>query len=371
MKVSFVKNRSELTPLIEIINQAKIIAIDTEFDREKTYYPILSLIQIAVKQKDEINYFIIDALEIQDLSEFVKIIFDKKIKKIFHSSIQDLQIFAKSIYQPNQKEISNLASSLIDTQIMANLCGIGFNVGYGFLVENFFDKKIDKSLQRSKWLARPLDQDHLNYAILDVVYLHEIFERLNQILIDKQRANWYQEEVEFFVNAIFSEDKKSIYNKFNLSKMNQQQVFLLKNLINWREQKAKEINIPRQHFIKDCLIENIVINKNDDWQKKLDIKKIAEIREIFDLKKEEDDDEFFRNFCYKLNKQDKEKIENIEKKISEIAIQNQIASQFLMSKEVLKKIFIFNKNQQKSSNSVENFAKYITNWRYHLLIEII
>ena len=134
----YITNNQNLEFVLDLILKAKAVAIDTEFTREKTYYPILSLIQIAVKDEGELKSFIVDGLADIDLAPLFKIIADKKITKILHSSLQDLQIF----YQKSNEAPLGVA----DTQILANFCGFGFNVGYSNLVESFFQKEIDKTV---------------------------------------------------------------------------------------------------------------------------------------------------------------------------------------------------------------------------------
>ena len=90
---NYITSNADLSEVVEMINQEKLVALDTEFMREKTYYPILSLIQIAVRKSGEQKLFIVDALSGLDLKPLIAIIFDKKITKILHASLQDLQIF--------------------------------------------------------------------------------------------------------------------------------------------------------------------------------------------------------------------------------------------------------------------------------------
>ncbi len=148
-RFSYVKSQEVLDRVIVLINGRKIVAIDTEFTRETTYYPILSIIQIALfSEPKSKEYFIIDCLSGLDLTGLLRIISDPEIVKIIHSSRQDLQIFYhQSGFFPR---------GIVDTQVMANLCGIGFNVGYSRLVLDFIGKELDKKQQRSDWQRRPL-----------------------------------------------------------------------------------------------------------------------------------------------------------------------------------------------------------------------
>ena len=148
IKYSYISDNYKLIELIEDIKRSSIIALDTEFSRSETYYPVLSIIQVAVKINNEKKIFIIDCLCDLDLGEFLALIGDEKIIKILHSSLQDLQIFyLKYPIEPK---------AIIDTQILANFCGCGANVGYGNLVEKIFEVVID-SIKRT--LSLPVNGD--------------------------------------------------------------------------------------------------------------------------------------------------------------------------------------------------------------------
>ena len=223
------------------------MALDTEFTRQTTYYPILSIVQIALKNlRGEQELFIIDCLAKLDLSQFWALIADQKIVKILHSSTQDLQIF----YQKSQLKPRNI----FDTQIMANFCGFGFSVGYSSLVEIFFKKNLDKKEQRSDWQLRPLSLQQIEYALLDVIFLQEIYQKFVEILAQKNRQDWHLQETQNFIEKILDSSDASLAKNFSFRNKSPKQISQIQNLLLCRERWARKINVPRQHLMKDEVI---------------------------------------------------------------------------------------------------------------------
>lgn len=274
-KSSYITSQEELKHLTDLIRKKGLVAIDTEFTRRTTYYPILSIIQIALKTDDEnVELFIIDCLLDLNLDGIFAIIADKKIVKIFHSAAQDLQIFY------HQSRL--LPQNIIDTQVMANLCGFDFNIGYSRLVEQLFQEKLSKKYQNSNWQARPLDKKQLEYALLDVFFLPRIYQELSNFLAAKNRLNWYFEEVEIFIEKTLSSSVDNLKKKFSFRNRSAKEIFQIKSLILWRETWAQKIDVPRQHLLKDELLEKIVVDSDFglDLGKKIDEKMRGEIEEI-------------------------------------------------------------------------------------------
>jgi ribonuclease D len=348
----YITNDQGLGLVLNLIRQAKIVSIDTEFTRETTYYPILSLIQISVKDGDEQKSFIVDCLADIDLMPLYQIIADNNITKILHSSLQDLQIFyQKSNIQPN---------SIADTQIMANFCGLGFNVGYSALVNNFFQTEIDKSQQRSNWQKRPLSEKQTQYALSDVFYLEEIYEKLLKILEEKGRKEWYLEEVKRFSKNATIQLDENLFKNFNFKRKTPKQISQIKKLILWREKWAQKFDVPRQHFIKDSAIERIVIF--NDLDLKFDSLMINEIKEILnqeylmeELNSHQDHEE--RNFF--MTAQQKKIYKEAKIIISKIALKENFKEQFLITSSGLKSLIC---NQKEVD-------RHLCKWRYQLFGE--
>ena len=242
--MSPITNQDKFLEICCLINRHKIVAIDTEFVRENTYLPILCLIQINVDGK----CYVVDVLADIDLRPFFKIINNAKIIKIFHSSRQDMEVFCQNF--PDQI----FPQSIIDTQIMSALCGLGLTISYRNLVKKLFDKDIDKGWQRSDWQARPLHKDQIEYARMDVFYLLDIYFILKDRLKKGKKLLWVKEEIQSLIKKVKDDNLSKNFSLVNRSLFYQENVRLL---VNWRDEVARQNNIPRSFVIKDNLLGKI------------------------------------------------------------------------------------------------------------------
>jgi len=240
-----ITQQNQLTEICDLIHQQKITAIDTEFIRENTYLPILCLIQINVAD----NCYAVDPLSELDLSPFLEIINNPKITKIFHSARQDLEILLLNF--PNQVS----PKLVFDTQVMAALCGLGHTVSYSNLAKDLLDKEVCKDWQRSDWQKRPLHKDQIEYAKTDVLYLPEIYQILQDKLTKAQKTVWAQEEMSLNIKKVLSED--DLCKKFSLTNKPQSYQENINLLVKWRDQAAKEHNVPRSFVVRDEVLEKI------------------------------------------------------------------------------------------------------------------
>lgn len=274
-KHNYINSQQELKLLIAKIKKFKMMAIDTEFVREKTYFPVLSLIQIAIQDEEDIEVFLIDCLTKIDLLEIVKLIYDKKIIKIFHSSMQDLQIFQRIHNDMNAEDKNKLPENVFDTQIMANIVDSNINQSYQSLVEKFCNYSINKEQQRSDWEQRPLSTEQLEYAVEDVLFLIPIYQELLQNVIKLGRQNWLQEDMSDFVATACSDEIDHIFRKICPRDCGYQQKNHMNQFLLWREELVKIINLPRQHFIEDEIITKI-INYNASFGEELEREELQE-----------------------------------------------------------------------------------------------
>ena len=233
------------------LHDMPFITVDTEFLREKTYYPKLCLIQVSGPDK---NAAAIDPLaQGIDLRPFFKLLFNEDILKIFHAGRQDLEIIFNLTGQT--------VKPLFDTQIAAMVCGYGDQIGYEALVNQTVGASIDKSSQFTDWSRRPLSDKQLNYALSDVTHLCDIYHHLEDKLERNKRAAWVTEEEKTLQDpSTFKADPYQSWKKIKVKSPKPQTLMILKELAAWRERHAQKRNLPKAWVIKDDTLSAIAMH---------------------------------------------------------------------------------------------------------------
>ena len=240
----YVKDTKELIEICSKLQKSKILSIDTEFIREKTYWPKLCLIQIYNGSEK----IIIDPLSNDiDLRPFFKILSNKEILKIFHSGRQDIEIF----YNLTKK----IPKNVYDTQIAAMVCGFGESVGYESLVSQILGRKIDKSSRLTNWSNRPLSSKQIDYAISDVTHLYDIYPIIKERIISNKRESWLKEEIKILTSKkTYDSNPNEAWRRLKYKNLNKKAIGVLVELAKWREVKAQDKNLPRGNILRDDAI---------------------------------------------------------------------------------------------------------------------
>lgn len=241
-KYYIITKQKQLKKYLESIKDEKILFIDTEFHREKTYYAALCLIQIATED----TLVAIDPLVNNlDLSAFVQFIDNPEITKVFHAGKQDLEIFYRL---NNNKAITNL----FDTQVAALALGLGDQIGYGNLVKSILNIDLDKSQQIANWLNRPLSNEQLDYAMADVIYLKEIYYKLIKRINKKNRLDLIKNElIKLEDDDSMATDFENVYKGIKLRDKSPLTMTALKNLAKFREIEAQRSDKFRNAILRD------------------------------------------------------------------------------------------------------------------------
>lgn len=246
-----INTNKELLKLIDelLVSSITWIALDTEFERRNTYFPMLSLLQLATENK----VWVIDALSGIDLKPLQKIFENPKILKVWHAGDQD---FDAINYKLNLK-----VQPFIDTQIMATFASMGKALSLERLAMDFFNIQIDKSLQNSKWLNRPLSNEQIAYAASDAEHIAKIYPLLVNKLIDLNRTDWVIDEMQNLFNKYSNPSSGKEWLKFCTPKQNYITYLYAYVLVNWREKIAKNNNIAKPMVMPNHLIEYMVESK--------------------------------------------------------------------------------------------------------------
>ena len=246
-----IQTKPELLELIDVIENSSIswLAFDTEFFRETTYYPVLSLIQIATASQ----VWVIDALMCDDLTPLKSILENPKIKKIFHAGDQDWGIL---------KQYTGAKTwPYFDTQFMAAFAKLGHSSSLETLVLELLNEQVNKSCQKTDWIKRPLTDEQLAYAAKDAEFVASIYPILTNKINDLQRMVWVEEEMQSlfhkYEHASFSKD----WLKLCVTGCKWPIHFYAFELAKWREDWAKKLDLPRRHVLTDIALEQ-VLQKN-------------------------------------------------------------------------------------------------------------
>jgi ribonuclease D len=221
---------------------ASFVAVDTEFMRERTYWPILCLAQVA--GPDEAAA--IDALAPGiDLAPLLALMADEAVVKVFHAARQDIEIFWNLS--------GRVPSPLFDTQIAAMVCGFGDAASYETLVSRLAHASLDKSSRFTDWAQRPLTERQIHYALADVVHLRMVYEKLQQRLGANGRGSWFAEEIADLVDpATYRADPRQAWRRFRLrGRADRRLLGVLREVAAWREAAAQQRDLPRGRIMKD------------------------------------------------------------------------------------------------------------------------
>jgi ribonuclease D len=236
----FIDTQSGLAELCEKLRGQPVLALDTEFLREKTYYAQLCLLQVAA---DGV-LACVDPLAV-DLDPLLDIIYDPQVVKVLHSARQDMEIFFDLR--------GDVPRPLFDTQIAATLMGFGEQVGYANLVQQMLNVTLDKAATRTDWSQRPLDDEQINYAADDVRYLFTVYHQQQEVLGSKGRLDWLQADFdEMSDRSTYAPEPNDLWKRVRgTNKLSSPQLAVLRGLAVWREERAQASNRPRRWILKD------------------------------------------------------------------------------------------------------------------------
>jgi ribonuclease D len=252
-----ITNASDIQLLVQALEKESIIAFDTEFIRETTFYPIVEIIQVATSSES----WLVDAQAFKKkypigpkgaydpgLQPLLNVFQNQKILKIAHASQGDQECLYTSF--------GVTATPILDTSIAASLCGMGDSVGLGKLLLNVLDKNIPKGHARTDWSVRPLPSQLLNYAHSDVIYLVELGQKLMSDLDKLKRKEWALEvSAKASDYKLYDSDPDEITARLAKSgKLDQSGFSVLNGLIRWREERVRQVNLPRRWVADDNVL---------------------------------------------------------------------------------------------------------------------
>jgi ribonuclease D len=221
--------------------QAEFIAIDTEFMRDKTYWPQLCLVQIAGPQEAAAIDSLAPGIDLAPLHELMA---DTRVTKVFHAARQDVEIFFHLT--------AKIPAPLVDTQVAAMVCGFGDSVSYENLAAKLAGARIDKSSRFTDWAQRPLTDRQLQYALSDVTHLRPAYEHLARRLAKTGRGEWVAEEMAVLTSpSTYRLEPSESWRRIKFRNDKPRALAILREIAAWREEEAQKRDLPRGRILKD------------------------------------------------------------------------------------------------------------------------
>jgi ribonuclease D len=232
----------DLAAFRERLRGAEYVTVDTEFMREKTFYPQLCLIQIAGPDEAAAVDPLAPGI---DLSPVWDLIADEGVLKVFHAARQDLEIFLNLA--------GRLPRPLFDTQVAAMVCGFGESVSYEQLASKLAGARIDKTSRFTDWSARPLTERQVVYALSDVTHLRPVYDKLSRRLRKNGRTEWLAEEMAILTDpATYRSEPDEAWRRFRVRPTDKPRFLaVLKEIAAWREREAQRKDMPRSRVLRD------------------------------------------------------------------------------------------------------------------------
>lgn len=228
-----IQQDAQLKQLCEQARHYSVVALDTEFERVRSYYAKLGLIQLYFGA----DVALIDPLTITDWQPFIALLADVNVLKILHASGEDIEIFHQQFQQ--------IPTPMLDTQIMANFLGFPQSAGFALLAQHYLQVELDKKASRTDWLKRPLSERQLNYAAADVYYLLPIYQKMAAAMANSEWKTAIQQECELFAQKRCRQisPEKAYLDIGNAWRLNRKALNNLKFLAKWRFQEGIKRNI--------------------------------------------------------------------------------------------------------------------------------
>ncbi len=238
---TLITSTQDLDALCQRLHREEFVTVDTEFMRERTYWPELCVVQLA--GEEEVAVVDAEAAGI-DLAPLGALFADLAVTKVFHAARQDIEIFVL--------RFGVVPRPLFDTQVAAMVAGFGDQVGYDALVAALTGGHIDKAHRFSDWSARPLSAAQVAYAAADVTFLRGVYRKLRARLESEGRLAWVEEEMAALADpATYRADAETMWERLRPRTSSRRLLGILRAIAAWREREAQRSNIPRQRMLRD------------------------------------------------------------------------------------------------------------------------
>ena len=370
MSPTLIETSDAMDDLVLRLSKEKIVAVDTEFFRETTYYPKLALVQVATHDV----VACIDPLAFDAKPRLKKILCDKNITKIFHSCSQDMEVL---FYYLNE-----IPTPIYDTQIANALLTDHHQIGYATLVKNELNIQLDKSQTRTNWLQRPLTEKQIQYAGDDVLYLYQLHQILEKKLYDTGRQAWFDEERK---KLICHEDDlqvtvDTLWKRVRgATKLNREKLVIVQAIAEWRERIAQQKDKTRRRALPDNLVIQLASEQtvNSDVLNQIispqyDISSLdkEQLLTTIKLAKNSPKDSWPDNRFTVLDGKQKLLLKAIQLQVNEKAGELNISSSILCSRKDIEQLILqMTGNHTTDGQATETKPGIMQGWRLHCIGE--
>jgi ribonuclease D len=237
----------ELAAVAELARTRGRLGIDTEFMSEGRYRALLCLVQVAVDDPDAeegIRITLIDALADPAVGPLAELLGDPAIEVVLHAGRQDVAILRRVW----GTELNNV----FDTQIAAGFAGASAQAGYGNLLGAILGRRVGKTASYTRWDARPLTTEQLDYAAEDVAHLLQLADELQRRLRASGRLEWAQEECRRLEGATDERDPEVVWERLpRIGQLDPRARAVAQKLAAWRERTASAEDRPVGSVLAD------------------------------------------------------------------------------------------------------------------------
>lgn len=236
-----ITTEDQLAKICKRLRESNSFALDTEFVQERTYFPRLGIVQVAADGVEAV----LDPGEIGNLDPLLDLIGDAQIEKIVHAGRNDFEIFFN--------RTGRTPSNVFDVQIAAAFAGYGHQISYANLVRRVVGEQLSKLETLTDWTRRPLTQEQIEYALLDVRHLHAVRRHIGEELKSLGRESWATEEFQYLSDPETYQQlpPREMYQKIRANGMGARALSVLRELAAWREDEAIRRDVPRGSIVKD------------------------------------------------------------------------------------------------------------------------
>ena len=238
--IDMIETQAALDASCDAAAEKPWVGLDTEFERIRTYYPRLCLVQMSTPEMT----ICVDPLADLDFSPLHALLANPGVVKIFHAARQDLEVLHTAF--------GSSTTPLFDTQIAAQLCGYREQIAYAELAKHVCEIDLPKQYTRTAWCRRPLSSGEVKYALDDARYLGAIYLDLKRRLEMLGRDSWVHEDCEGLTSpAILASGPNRAIKKIQsgargLDRVGQSAAF---QLALWREEAAQSQDLPREWIL--------------------------------------------------------------------------------------------------------------------------